>query len=62
MTELELVVLRLMADGRTERQVGFELHYSHAWAHKTIAALRRKLGARNAPHAVALAFERGLID
>lgn len=61
LTTPELEVLRAAADGLSARETAEALVKSH---HTVIAqrrAIQAKLGARNLPHAIALAFRRRLL-
>jgi DNA-binding CsgD family transcriptional regulator len=55
-------VLTLIADGRSLPEVAERLTISPATVRTHAANIYRKLGARNRPHAVALALGLGLID
>ena len=48
-------VLLLAAAGRTARESGLELHVSEQTVRSELSAAYARLGARNAPHAIALA-------
>lgn len=62
LTERELDVLRLTADGLTAAELGERLYL----APETVKGYRKrviaKLGARNGPNAVAIALRAGTID
>ena len=55
-------MLRLLADGLTCAEIAAEMSYSTHTVKGMRAVLLRKLGARNAPHAVKIGFERGLLE
>lgn len=61
LTEREIEILRLIADGQTARQTALQLYLSE----ETVKGYRKriiaKLGAKNGPHAVAISLRRGLI-
>lgn len=57
----ELEVLRLMAKGRTNKEIAVELEISVPSVVQYIVNARRKLGARNRAEAVFKGFKRGLI-
>jgi DNA-binding NarL/FixJ family response regulator len=61
LTERQLQVLRLVADGRTERQIAHELHMAFTTAKTHKADVFKALGARSAAHAVAIGFRHGLL-
>lgn len=58
----EREVLTLIADGLALSEIGRQLTISLATVRTHAANVYRKLGARNRPHAVALALRRGLIE
>lgn len=61
LTMQEHKVLRLLADGMTRQEIGSNLHISPSTAKSHIYTMYGKLGARNAPHAIAIAFRTGLL-
>lgn len=62
LTERELLVLALVAQGFTHRQIGAQLVVTEKGVTPTVNRAIRKLGAINAPHAVFLACQYGLLD
>lgn len=54
-------VVALMADGFTYREICKVLGCSHDTLRTRQKNAFRRLGARNAPHAVAIAFRRGML-
>jgi len=62
LTERELQVLRGMADGKSNAEIGRELFVSEDTVKTHARRLFRKLGARDRAHAVAAAFRAGLVD
>jgi LuxR family transcriptional regulator, maltose regulon positive regulatory protein len=61
LTERELVVLRLVAAGRSNRQIAAELYVTVGTVKTHVHAVSGKLGAANRVEAVARARERGLL-
>ena len=61
LTDRELAVLRLYANGEKESAVASELGLSHHTVYGHARNMRQKLGARTIPHAVHLAHEYGLL-
>ena len=61
LTERELQVLRGMADGRSNAEIGKELFVSEDTVKTHARRLFRKLGARDRAQAVALGFRRGFV-
>jgi DNA-binding NarL/FixJ family response regulator len=61
LTARELAVLRLVAEGRSNRQAGQALRLSEETVKKYLKNLRAKLGARDRAHAVAIAAGRGIL-
>jgi DNA-binding NarL/FixJ family response regulator len=61
LTERELQVLRGMADGKSNAEIGRELSVSEDTVKTHARRLFRKLGARDRAHAVAAGFRAGLV-
>jgi DNA-binding CsgD family transcriptional regulator len=61
LTERELAVLRLLAAGRSNAQIGAELYISAKTASVHVTAILRKLGVSNRVQAAALAERAGLL-
>lgn len=61
LTERELSVLRLLADGKDTAEVGQELYYSERTVKNIVHDLTSRLELRNRTHAVAYAIRQGLI-
>ena len=62
LTMRELAVLRLVAAGRSNAQIGAELYISRATASVHVTSILRKLGVTNRVQAAALAERAGLLD
>jgi DNA-binding NarL/FixJ family response regulator len=62
LTERELQVLRGMADGKSNAEIGRELFVSEDTVKTHARRLFRKLGARDRAHAVASGFRAGLVS
>jgi DNA-binding CsgD family transcriptional regulator len=60
-TQRDLQVLTLTASGLTRQQIGLQLYITEPTVKVHLAHAYERLGARNAPHAVALALTAGLI-
>jgi DNA-binding CsgD family transcriptional regulator len=60
-TPRDLQVLSLTATGLTRQQIGRHLYITEPTVKVHLAHAYERLGARNAPHAVALALTAGLI-
>lgn len=58
----EVTVLKLIAAGLSNKEIGDRLGVSDATAKKHVTGLLSKLGVRDRTHAVTLALERGIID
>jgi len=58
---LDLEILRLMADGLTNREIAAELNYSEATVKKKVQEILETLGVSNRTQAVALAIRQGQI-
>jgi DNA-binding NarL/FixJ family response regulator len=61
LTERELQVLRGMADGKSNAEIGRELFVSEDTVKTHARRLFRKLGARDRAHAVAAGFRSGVV-
>lgn len=61
LTERELSVLRLLADGMDTAEVGQQLFYSERTVKNIVHDLTSRLDLRNRTHAVAYAIRQGLI-
>jgi DNA-binding NarL/FixJ family response regulator len=61
LSDRELDVLRLVADGLDTREIAHELAYSERTIKNLIQDVTRRFGLRNRSHAVAYALRRGLI-
>ena len=61
LTDRELEVLRLLAAGRTNTQIGAELYISHKTASVHVSNILRKLGVPGRVQAAALAERAGLL-
>jgi DNA-binding CsgD family transcriptional regulator/tetratricopeptide (TPR) repeat protein len=62
LTGRELAVLRLVAAGRSNAQIGAELYISRATASVHVTSILRKLGVTNRVQAATLAERAGLLD
>jgi len=62
LTGRELAVLRLVAAGHSNTQIGAELYISRATASVHVTSILRKLGVTNRVQAAALAERAGLLD
>ena len=62
LTEREVLVLRLVAAGRTNAQIGTELFISPKTASVHVSNILRKLGASGRAQAAATAERAGLFD
>jgi DNA-binding CsgD family transcriptional regulator len=60
-TERELQILTLLANGRTVEEASLTLGIAKQEINEHVRHARRKLGARNRTHAVALAVTAGLV-
>jgi DNA-binding NarL/FixJ family response regulator len=61
LTERELEVLRLMAQGKTNLQIARHLQLAEGTVKKHVANIQGKFGAESRSGAVAAAFERGIL-
>jgi len=61
LTERELQVLRGMAEGKSNAEIGRELYVSEDTVKTHARRLFRKLGARDRAHAVAVGFRSGML-
>lgn len=61
LTEREVLVLTLVADGLSIREVASRIHLSRWTVRDELAGIRRKFGARDLAHAVAIAYRTGVL-
>lgn len=61
LTQREIDVLRMMADGFDTAEIAVELSYSERTVKSVIYGVTTRFNLRNRPHAVAYAFRSGLI-
>lgn len=61
LSDREIEVLRLVADGRTTSEIAVELSYSERTIKNVIQDVTTRLNLRNRSHAVAYAMRQGLI-
>ena len=62
LTGRELKILRLVAEGRSTADIALELGYSEITIKKVVQSILRGLGAKNRPHAVAVALRSGILE
>ncbi len=61
LSEREVAIIRLVADGASNREIGVQLGLSEPRIKQHIADIFAKLGANDRAHAVALAIRSGLL-
>jgi DNA-binding NarL/FixJ family response regulator len=61
LTEREVQVLKLLADGSDANEVGHQLFLSERTVKNTVHDVTSRLNLRNRTHAVAYALRQGLI-
>ncbi len=61
LSEREVAIMRLVADGASNREIGVQLGLSEPRIKQHIADIFAKLGANDCAHAVALAIRSGLL-
>lgn len=61
LTPEQRVLLGMVADGHTHATIARRFGLSTSSIHNRLAAIYRRLGARNACHAVAIAIRAGLL-
>ena len=59
LTETNMTIMRMVADGHTNAEIGRELHYSEWTIHDRLRAIYLQLGVRSRAHAVAALFRAG---
>ena len=58
LTSIEKVILHLLANGWTAREIASRENLSHRTVERYIESLRLKMNARNTPHLIACAFSK----
>ena len=61
LSDRELQILTLVADGKTNKQIGSDLYLSAATIHSHLKNVFRKLDANDRAHAVAIGFRAGVL-
>lgn len=61
LTDREVSILALAAEGRTNRAIARSIYISEDMAKNHMVRIRRKLGARDRAHAVSIAYQRGIL-
>lgn len=61
LTERERQILTLLATGAGAAEIGRALYIGEGTVKTHTTRLYARLGARNAPHAVALGYQRGIL-
>lgn len=62
LTEREKVILRLLAEGRSNREIGQELYLTEKTIKQYVTAILQKLHVRNRVEAASLAYRAGLAN
>lgn len=62
LTSREVEVLTLIAQGRSNRQIGDDLHIAEGTVKAHVNSILGKLGANDRTHAVTIAFQRGILN
>ena len=62
LTPREIYVLQLIADGKTNKEIGDHLSIGEASVKSHVANILSKLDARDRAHAVAIGLKRGIIE
>lgn len=62
MNQRYLDILRLTADGLTNKEIGNQLGTTKRTIGASKTRIFVKLGALNSPHAIAIAFREGLLE
>jgi DNA-binding NarL/FixJ family response regulator len=62
LTERQMVVLRLVAEGLSDKEIALELKISPDTARKHVRAIRERMGVRSRTEAAILAMRSGLLQ
>jgi len=62
LSEREVAIIRLVADGKANKQIGASLHMSEATVKGHLKSIFAKLHVADRTHAVTVAVRRGIID
>jgi DNA-binding NarL/FixJ family response regulator len=61
LSEEDITILKLIADGATNMEVAEHMHWSERTVGRKVEEIMAKIGAKNRTHAVAMALKEGLI-
>ncbi|HEX3650566.1 MAG TPA: hypothetical protein VHV49_19235 [Pseudonocardiaceae bacterium] len=61
LTDDQVTVLLLLAEGFDYRQIGRHFHRSGDWARMRFYEIRDRLGGKNIPNTIHLAYQRGIL-
>jgi DNA-binding NarL/FixJ family response regulator len=62
LTQREIDVLRLIADGHANKEIAAQLSVAEETVKKHVTNILGKLGANDRTHAVTIGLERGIIE
>lgn len=62
LTDREMEVLKLIAEGYSSEEIGFKLFISSDAVKSRRLSIYNKLDAINAPHAIAVAFRKRILE
>jgi DNA-binding CsgD family transcriptional regulator len=62
LTEREKQIICLVREGKTAKEIARTLSLGHRTVEKYSLKLRKKLRAKNMPHALSIAAEQGMIE
>lgn len=62
LTTTEKEIIRLVADGYTEPEIAELTKYSKNSVHVIRHRIMKRLGAKNTPHMVSIAYQQGILE
>lgn len=61
MAKRRMMVLKMLSHGWKEQEIAHELHVTIPTAKRDIRFIRERLDARNIPHLISIAYEKGIL-
>ncbi len=62
LTERQMQVLKLIAEGKKSNEIGLELCISPRTVERHAIDMRMRMQAKNLPHLISICYQKGLIE